>query len=273
MILASHWRFPSVVLLLCLIFRADRVVSFLDSANIERVQSAEVEQGALVYEDHFSVRENREVAVPVCKADQIALTATGEIQFQLFGGLAGPDGLNDPSLSGYSWEKKFNHGALLGKWYTEQSWNSEWTVVGPARRLDIQAAGIINLSFLVNDWDTWNNIGSFTVELRVYRQEIRVAGVLSPISENGAEKVYIGEPVRQTSGYSQRLSALYKTQDGQIVRGIQTIFNGVHTDSIAWDVPLGYSVRRTGDPMAPLASGPTNSVSADEFEAFVADCR
>lgn len=123
--------------------------------------------GAVAYEPRpsshsFRIQGYERSNIQVEKGDKIELHADGSINFGLFAGSGGPAGIG--GFTQYNQMPGHKHGALLMR-----IGNGDWIAVGSQRQVIVQQSG--TLTFMVNDSDTQNNQGQFTVTANVFKQK------------------------------------------------------------------------------------------------------
>lgn len=109
----------------------------------------------------FAVSGKTSTGIDVRQGDTVVITATGRIIVGMFAGATGPDGID--GFENYSYVTNARHGALLAR--VTAGGNEDWMFVGSKKSFVAPKSGVLEL--LVNDADTSNNEGEFTVTVNI----------------------------------------------------------------------------------------------------------
>ncbi|GAB3715832.1 hypothetical protein GCM10027592_56590 [Spirosoma flavus] len=110
-------------------------------------------------EKHITVDSSTQhTNIELTVGDKITFRANGTILLGLFAGSTGPDGID--GFGSYSKVPEFKHGSLIGR-----IGNGDWFIVGSKQEIVAQTAGELQLQ--VNDDDSSNNSGSFSVDYQI----------------------------------------------------------------------------------------------------------
>jgi hypothetical protein len=111
---------------------------------------------------------SRFTLVAVKSGDGIKIKASGSIQFGLFAGSGGPNGIGSERI--YNYFRGIPHGRLMARFRHMGMGDWEgWSPIGvgwdEVREVKLSEPGV--LEFLVNDNEPDNNIGTFRIEVTI----------------------------------------------------------------------------------------------------------
>ncbi len=151
-----------------------------DSEKFSKSLNSKVVQGndgkLLIIEDvskpalnkTFNVSSLTNTNINLKSGDQVFISSSGSIKLGSFVGISGPKGRETGVLgldiSNYNIVENINHGALIFKY----PYDGTWTSCGDAYTFTATHNGV--LYFDVNDNDPGNNVGFYTVQVKVYKQ-------------------------------------------------------------------------------------------------------
>lgn len=114
----------------------------------------------------FQLNGRVRTGVVIKRGDKITFRASGRVSFGVIAGAGGPEGIN--GFRGYNLIRgaDIQHGAFIAR-IKQQYANDGWYYIGKGRVITSDVDGTLELG--VNDIDTSNNRGSFTVVVSICR--------------------------------------------------------------------------------------------------------
>jgi hypothetical protein len=121
---------------------------------------------SLSAEHVFQLNGRGSTGVVIKRGDKLTFRASGRVSFGVIAGAGGPEGINGFRVYNFIGGADIQHGALLAR-IKRPNANDAWYYIGKGREITSGVDGTLELS--VNDIDTSNNRGSFTVEVSICR--------------------------------------------------------------------------------------------------------